>query len=123
MHRRIKQKGLKMLIAVTSDGNTPEALMSEQFGRCRYFYIVNSDTMKFEAVPNPAEHMQNGAGPKAAEIIINKGVQILLTGRIGDKAFEVLKKTSIKIMDGFKGTIKVKEAVDRYLNQNQGVIK
>jgi predicted Fe-Mo cluster-binding NifX family protein len=109
-----------MLIAVTSSGNTPEALVSEQFGRCRYFYIVNPDTLKFETVSNPGENMPNGAGPKAAEIIINKEVQVLLTGRIGDKALEVLKRSSIKVIDGLKETIKVREAVNQYLTQNQG---
>jgi predicted Fe-Mo cluster-binding NifX family protein len=108
-----------MLIAVTSSGNTPESLVSEQFGRCSFFYIVNPETLKYEAVSNPAVQLKNGAGPKAAETIINKGVQVLLTGHIGDKALDVLKRSSIKIKDGFKETINVREAVKQYLSQNQ----
>ncbi len=105
-----------MIIAVTSTGNTPEALVSVQFGRCQYFIIVDSGTMNFEAVSNTGEQMQSGAGPKAAEIIINKGVDVLLTGNVGDKAIEALKRSSIKIIDGFKGKIKVKDAVKHYLS-------
>ncbi|MFO7445588.1 MAG: NifB/NifX family molybdenum-iron cluster-binding protein [Ignavibacteriaceae bacterium] len=106
-----------MLIAVSSTGNTPDSLVSEQFGRCRYFVIVNPDTMQFEAVSNPGEQMQNGAGPKAAGIIINKGVKVLLTGNVGDKAGEVLKKSMIKTFDGFKSTTKVMEAINQYLSK------
>lgn len=104
-----------MKIAVTSTGDSIDALVSEQFGRCQYFLIVDSDTMKFEAVSNLGEQMQSGAGPKAAELIINKGAEILLTGHVGDKAEEALKLGGIKIVSGFKNTTKVKDAVNSYL--------
>ncbi|MFH1195831.1 MAG: NifB/NifX family molybdenum-iron cluster-binding protein [bacterium] len=106
-----------MKIAVTSTGGSMDALVSEQFGRCQYFLIVDSETMKFEAVSNLGEQLQSGAGPKAAEIIINKGAEVLLTGRVGDKAEETLKKGGVKIIDGFKGAVKVKDAVNDYLSK------
>ena len=106
-----------MLVAITSTGDTLDALVNEKFGRCQYFLIVNPETMKFEAVPNPAEQAQGGAGPKAAEIIINKGVTILLTGHVGDKAEEALKRGNIKIIDGLTGNLKIKDAVTNYLSK------
>ena len=113
-----KEKSRKAgIIAITSTGGSMDALVSEQFGRCHYFLIVDSETMKFEAVSNLGEQMQSGAGPKAAELIINKGANVLLTGRVGDKAEEVLKRGGVKIIDGFKGTMKVKDAVKNYLSQ------
>lgn len=106
-----------MKIAVTSTGGSMDALVSEQFGRCQYFLIIDSETMKFEAVSNLGEQMQSGAGPKAAELIINKGAEVLLTGRVGDKAEEALKRGGVKIVDGLIGTIKVKDAVNNYLSK------
>lgn len=94
-----------------------DALVSEQFGRCQYFLIVDSETMKFEAVSNLGEQIQSGAGPKAAELIINKGAEVLLTGHVGNKAEEALKRGGLKIVDGFKGTVKVKDAVNNYLSK------
>lgn len=108
-----------MLVAITSTGDTLDALVNEKFGRCQYFLIVNPDTMKFEAVLNPAEQAQGGAGPKAAEIIINKGVNILLTGHVGDKAEEALKRGNIKIIDGLTGNLKIKDAVTNYLSKQK----
>jgi len=105
-----------MLIAVTSSGDSLDSLVNEKFGRCQYFIIVDPDTMKFEAVQNIAENMQGGAGPKAAEILINSDVKILLTGHVGDKAEEALKRGNIKIVDGLKGDLKVREAITNYLS-------
>lgn len=106
-----------MLVAITSTGDTLDSLVNERFGRCQYFLIIDPDTMKFEAIPNPAEQAQGGAGPKAAEIIINKGVTILLTGHVGDKAEEALKRGNIKIIDGLTGNQKIKDAANNYLSK------
>ncbi len=104
-----------MKIAITSTGGSMDSLISEQFGRCQYFLIVDSETMKFEAISNQAEQMQSGAGPKAAELIIKNGAEVLLTGHVGDKAEEALKKGKIKIVVGLKGNLKINDALNNYL--------
>ena len=46
-------------------------------------------------------------GPYAAEVLINKGVNILLTGHVGDKAEDALKRGKImKIVSGLSRRIK-----------------
>jgi predicted Fe-Mo cluster-binding NifX family protein len=106
-----------MKIAVTSKGGSMDSQLSEQFGRCQYFLIVDSETMNFEAVSNLGEQMRSGAGPKAAELITNIGAEVLLTGHVGDKAEDVLKRGGITIVDEFKGSTKVKDAVNSYLSK------
>jgi predicted Fe-Mo cluster-binding NifX family protein len=105
-----------MRIAVTSTGDSPESDLSEHFGRCHYFVIVNSETMNYEFVLNPGKQMQNGAGPKAAAVIADNRAEVLLTGIVGEKASDILKRINIEIIDGFKN-IKVREAVNQYLLQ------
>ena len=114
----IKEEKIRKLkkIAVTSTGGSMDAMVSEQFGRCQYFLIVDPETMKFEAVSNLGEQMQSGAGPKAAGLIISKGAEVLLTGHVGDKAEEALKKGGVKIIGGYKNSTKVKEAIEDYLS-------
>ena len=41
-----------MKIAVSAMGGSMDAKVSEQFGRCAYFLIVDSEDMKFEPVSN-----------------------------------------------------------------------
>lgn len=108
-----------MIIAITSTGNTLDSKVSEKFGRCEYFIVIDSDTMNFEVIKNPAAQMQGGAGPKAAEIIINKSVTILLTGHVGDKAEETLKKGNIKIYDHLTENLSVKDALNIYLSKQK----
>jgi predicted Fe-Mo cluster-binding NifX family protein len=108
-----------MTIAVTSTGNILESIASQKFGRCQYFIIIDPDTMKFEAVLNPGEQMQGGAGPKAAELIIKKGVKVLLTGHVGDKAEEALKRGNIKIYDQLTENLSVKEALNIYISKQK----
>jgi predicted Fe-Mo cluster-binding NifX family protein len=108
-----------MTIAITSTGNTLDSKISEKFGRCSYFIIIDPDTMNFAAIQNPAEHMQGGAGPKAAEIIINKRASVLLTGHVGDKAEEALKRGNIKIYDQLTENLSVKEALNIYISKQK----
>lgn len=109
---------MKEKIAVTSSGGSLDALVSEKFGRCSYFIIYDPETKKFDAISNLGEQMSNGAGPKAAELIINNGAKILLTQNVGDKAEDALKRAGIKIVTGFTGNEKVKDALNKYLNEN-----
>ena len=103
-----------MKVAVSATGGSLDSLVSEKFGRCEYFLIVDADTMKFEAISNLGSKMESGAGPKAAETIINKGAEIVLTGSVGNKAETVLNAANIKIVTGIAGNIKVRDAVSNY---------
>jgi predicted Fe-Mo cluster-binding NifX family protein len=104
-------------IAVTSAGDSINAQISERFGRCKYFLIIDSDTMSCKVFPNPGEQLSNGSGPVAAEKILNEEVKVLLTGNVGDKALSILRKGDVEIVDGFKEPLKVIDAVRNYLKQ------
>ena len=93
------------------------ALVSEQFGRCAYFIIVDSETMKWEPIFNQAAGMMGGAGPEAARLISSRGVEVVLTGSVGPNAEPALKSAGIKIVTGISGTLTVKQAVEQYLGK------
>lgn len=107
-----------MKLAITSTGNSQEAAMCEKFGRCKFFVIYDSETENYEVIENFAKTMDSGAGPKAAELIIMKEVEVLLTGHVGDKAEEVLNKAGIKIITGYTNKLRVKDVVNKYLAGN-----
>ena len=101
-----------MKICVTSTGNSLDAQIDPRFGRCSYFVIVDYETMQFEAVPNMAAGASGGAGIQAAQAVANKGVQLLITGNVGPKAFQALAAAGIEVATGAFGT--VREAVEKY---------
>ena len=101
-----------MKIAVSSTGDNLESDVDMRFGRCKYFMIVESDSMEFNAVSNESIMASGGAGIKAAESIVNQDVEIVLTGNIGPNAHSTLKAAGIKVFTGANGT--VKQAVEQY---------
>ena len=103
-----------MKICVTATAGDLNAQVDPRFGRCQYFVFVDSDTMTFEAMPNEAIAAQGGAGIQAAQTVVNKGVDVLISGNIGPNAFQVLSTAGVKIATGAYGT--VKEAVEMYKN-------
>ena len=50
-----------MKIAVSAKGGSLSAQMDERFGRCEYFIIVDSETMRFNAVFNASSAASDGA--------------------------------------------------------------
>ena len=104
-----------MKIAVSAMGGSLSALVSEQFGRCAYFLIVDSEDMKFEPLSNPASGMSGGAGPEAVRTIAAKGAEIVLTGRVGPNAENALKAAGIRVVAGVSGSKTVRQAVEEHL--------
>jgi predicted Fe-Mo cluster-binding NifX family protein len=104
------KKGMK--ICVTATAGDLNAQVDPRFGRSQYFVFVDSDTMTFEAMLNEAIATPGGAGIQAAQTVVNKGGNVVISGNIGPNAFQVLSTAGVKIATGAYGT--VKEAVEMY---------
>jgi predicted Fe-Mo cluster-binding NifX family protein len=99
-----------MKICVTATAGDLNAQVDPRFGRSQYFVIVDSDTMAFEAMVNEAMNAPGGAGIQAAQAMVNKGVDVVISGNMGPNAFQVLSTAGVRIATGAYGT--VKEAVE-----------
>lgn len=75
-----------MKIAVTATGGSMSAKVDERSGRCSYFVIVDSETMKSAAFSNPASDLSVGSGSAAVRDIVKHDAEVLLTGNVGGKA-------------------------------------
>lgn len=105
-----------MKIAISATGSGLEAEVEPRFGRCPYFIIVDTDTMKFEVMDNSSAMAAGGAGISAGQMVANKGVQAVLTGNCGPNAYQVLSAAGIQIVTGVSG--KVRDAVEAYKSGN-----
>jgi len=101
-----------MKIAITSAGTDLNSNVDPRFGRTPYFLIVDTDTMQFEAIENPNLNAMGGAGIQSAQLVANKGVEVVLTGSCGPNAFQTLQAAGTKVITGVVGT--VSEAIERY---------
>ncbi len=107
-----------MKICVTATAGDLNAQVDPRFGRCQYFVIVDSETMAFEAMANEAIAAPGGAGIQAAQTMVNKGVDVVISGNIGPNAFQVLSTAGVKIATGAYGT--VQEAAEMYKSGKLG---
>jgi len=101
-----------MKIAISSTGQDLNASVDARFGRCQYFIIIEPETMKFEAIPNPSITATHGAGIQTSQLIASKGATVVLTGNCGPNAFQTLSAAGIEVIVGVTGT--VKDAIEKY---------
>ncbi|MGQ9681481.1 MAG: NifB/NifX family molybdenum-iron cluster-binding protein [Anaerolineae bacterium] len=95
-----------MRVAVSANGANLEAPASPVFGRCPVYVFVDTETMAFEAVENPAMSAGGGAGIQAAQLVVERGVQAVLTGNVGPNAFQVLQAAQVQVYPFTGGTVR-----------------
>jgi predicted Fe-Mo cluster-binding NifX family protein len=101
-----------MKVAVSATGPSLDSPIDPRFGRCQYLLIVDSESLDFEAVENPAVMAPGGAGIQAAELAAGQGVEAVLTGNCGPNAFQVLSAAGIPVFVGASGS--VRDVVEAY---------
>ena len=95
-----------MKVMVTAEGNNLEARSNPRFGRCPMFVFVETETLAFEAVPNPAASASGGAGIQAAQFVVEQGAAAVLTGNVGPNAAQVLQAADVPVYLNNESTIR-----------------
>lgn len=101
-----------MRVVVTANGTDLDAQASPVFGRCPAYIFIDTETMVFEAMENPAISTPRGAGIQAAQFVVEHGAQAVVTGNTGPNAFSVLHSANVPVCLFTGGT--VREAVEAY---------
>jgi predicted Fe-Mo cluster-binding NifX family protein len=85
-----------MTVGVACTGQTLDADVFPQFGRCPYLLIVNAESLDFDAIANAAAGMPGGAGPATVQELSNRGVTVAIAGEFGPKAQRALELAGIR---------------------------
>ncbi len=102
-----------MIIAVSAEGNGMDSRLDLRFGRAKAFIIVDTKTLKGEGLENAAAASAGGAGISAAQTVVDKNVEAVITGNVGPNASRVLNAAGVKVYRGKE--ISVKENVELFL--------
>ena len=95
-----------MIIAITTQGTTPDSLVEQRFGRTNGFLLFNSDTETYSYIENGMiANAAQGAGIQTAQNVANNNVNIVITGNCGPKAFRALQAAGIQLALGATGTV------------------
>ena len=98
-----------MKIAVASNGKDENSKVSPVSGRAEYYLIFENKKL-VETISNPFRMGGGGAGMGVAQMLVNKGVKLIISGKFGPNmtAFLDEKKIKYKIVQDKT----VKEVVD-----------
>ena len=86
-----------MKIAIATADKTLESKVCESFGRAPYFLIYDTDNTEAVYLENTAAKSSGGAGIKAAQIIADNNVEVVILPRCGGNAADVLNEAGIKL--------------------------
>ncbi len=90
-----KSKGL---IAISAEESHMKSQMDPRFGRCNYFLMYDPANGLTHFMGNPGKQSQGGAGPAAAEFLINHGVSKVISGEFGARAKEILEAANVEMV-------------------------
>ena len=95
-----------MKVAVTSQGPDLASEVDPRFGRAKFFVVVDTETGEFRAHDNTQNlNAVQGAGIQAAQNVASLGVDAVITGNVGPKAFTTLQAGNVKAYIGAAGPV------------------
>jgi predicted Fe-Mo cluster-binding NifX family protein len=94
-----------MRLAIPSDEKSIEGSVCMSFGRTPYFLIYDTEKQTQVYLENTAATSQGGAGIKAAQMIVDNKVEVLLTPRCGQNAADVIQGANINIFKTTGGSV------------------
>ncbi len=106
-------------LIITSTGQDLDSPVEIRFGRSPYFVHFNVESGEKKCVANPGKDASGGAGVKAVQFLVDAGIDVLITGKVGPHAESALKETGIRVY-GVAPTLTVKEALEHF---GQGKLK
>lgn len=87
-----------MKIAVTATEKSLDSDMDRRFGRCALFAVYDTASGDVTYIDNTQNlNAAQGAGIQAAQNIAKNGVEAVITGHCGPKAFKILCKAGITV--------------------------
>jgi predicted Fe-Mo cluster-binding NifX family protein len=104
-----------MKIILTTTKPALDSDLDFRFGRGAYLLALDTETMSWEAHPNPGMTISSGAGIKAAQFAAEQGVGAVISGDFGPHAFKALQTAGIS-MYVYGDSITTAQVIERFKN-------
>ena len=101
-----------MKVAITSTGNSLESGVDPRFGRCAFFAIYDTESQGIEFLPNPARDAEEGAGPKAVQMVASREAKKIVSGEFGMKIKPLLDSLKIQMIVVKDPGKRIREIID-----------
>ena len=84
-----------MKIIVTVSTPNVKSELDPRFGRGAYFLVVDTDTLEWQAHPNPGVNTPGGAGIQAAQFVTGQKADAVISGDFGPHAIDALHAAGV----------------------------
>lgn len=102
------------MIIVSAQGKEWNSPLDQRFGRTPFLLLIDPETNQIEVIDNREQaEAPSGAGVQTAQVVLNSRADVLITGRLGPKADDIIRASDIEVV--LSGPCSVREAVDQYL--------
>ena len=109
---RFGESKMKIAITAKGKGSNLDSEVDQRFGRAEWIIVVDTETGQHQVHDNSLNlNAPTGAGVQTASNIAELGVDAVITGNVGPKAYRTLTAADIDIY--LVGQSSVKEAVDK----------
>ena len=95
-----------MRIAIPTEEKSMDAMICQSFGHTPFILFYNTVTKESEFLDNSAVASQGGAGIRVAQVMIDHGIQVLLTQHCGENVEKVLRRAEVLIYQTISGTVR-----------------
>ena len=105
-----------MKIALPISDKSADAEIYDSFGRAPFYLIYSTSTKETEFLDHRAVVSQGGAGVRAAQVLADNGVRVIISPQCGENAEKILRNSEVLIYQSVSGSIQ--ENIEAY-QQNQ----
>lgn len=100
-------------VAVAAQGQGLDSPVDMRFGRAPFFLVVDSETLDYEVITNPAVQAPGGAGIQTVQLLVRSGVGAVVAGNVGPNAMSALRAAGVQVLAARGAT--VRENVQAFL--------
>jgi predicted Fe-Mo cluster-binding NifX family protein len=102
-----------MKIVVSSTGTSLDDKTHDLFGRCDFLIIFDAESGDVKAVKNENKDAESGAGIGCAQVVFDEKASVVISGKVGPKAYEVLQHAGVDVFLTPPGIL-VSDALEKY---------
>ncbi len=103
-----------MKLIISAQNPSLESQVDRRFGRSPWLILFDTETSQWEAFQNPGASQSGGAGAAAAQFIIDKKADVVVSGNFGPNASRVFLAAKIGMQRFTASTTTVQETVDKF---------
>lgn len=103
---------MSKIYAITSTGKTEKASLDLRFGKAENIVLFYLEKKHYKILENPFKNSIT-SGADLIRFLKNEGVTVVITGEVGPKVSDLLKKEKLQLVLFQEEKTKVEDIIDR----------